>query len=162
MSQQRQRYLDVRYDKAERLHPEVGRQIRERALERIRANPAKFRKLRDLTEFQNAMEPDLPDALQHILSLVEIEVSDQEACELVAEMDHFPVLKTDLRAQVRLNYHGYTNPDPPGTDKVFDYHHLMEAAYCDIFVTNDKQLTQHAEFISPHLHVIKFEELPTY
>lgn len=47
----------------------------------------------------------------------------------------------------------------PGRDKLDDYRHVIEASYCDVFVTNDGQLGRTVPRINSDLSVVLWNEL---
>ena len=47
----------------------------------------------------------------------------------------------------------------PATDKVDDHRHVIEASYCDAFITNDNQLLSNLGKINSHLEAISWRAL---
>ena len=47
----------------------------------------------------------------------------------------------------------------PAKDKVDDHRHIVEAAYCDAFITSDSQLIKNANKINPSIEIIEWNSL---
>lgn len=47
----------------------------------------------------------------------------------------------------------------PATDKIDDHRHVIDASYCDVFVTEDKQWLSNIRKINPGLKPIKWSTL---
>jgi len=46
--------------------------------------------------------------------------------------------------------------DIPGKDKIDDYRHIIEASYCDVFITGDAQLQKTVPRINPEVEVVEW------
>ena len=49
--------------------------------------------------------------------------------------------------------------DVPATDKVDDHRHIIEASYCDVFVTEEKQLLANVPRINSRIKPINGQQL---
>jgi hypothetical protein len=104
------------------------------------ADPA----LRRLRTFQDVWayfegRGDIPRLVADVLHH---RVSSLEASELAARLPSFPAINAATRANVYLNFIMLSNVAQPGSDKLDDYTHCIEASYCPAFISGDgRQLT---------------------
>jgi hypothetical protein len=94
-----------------------------------------------------------------IYQLVKRRVSLAEAHEIYHRIDSFTAIRSTVRANVYLSAICIIHQDVPGKDKIDDYRHIIEASYCDMFVTDDEQLSRTVPRINPDLKVLKGAQL---
>lgn len=159
MSLARQTYILQRYTRA----TEGQRGFWENVIEKVRedkeCDPILFRVIRSLCQFENWIRPEFPTAARRILENMGELVTETEATEMVNTLDNYPALRTVIRANVLLKYHAQKNLQPPARNRIWDYHHLAEGSYCNVFVTDDSKLIDHAGYIHPQLQVRRFGEV---
>lgn len=102
------------------------------------------------------LEPQIPDLIYCFLNG---KVSHSEAQELAQRMVSFPAIRSTTMSQIYLSAICIMHGDVPSRDKLDDYRHVIEASYCDVFITNDGQLSRTVPRINPDLSVLLWNEL---
>ena len=105
------------------------------------------------------LEDQMPELIYNFLNEKMQKVTLPEAHELYIGKDFFPAIRSTLRSHVYLCYICIKHKSVPRKDKIDDYRHIIEASYCDIFVTNDTQLSRTVSRINPDLEVLKGSDL---
>jgi hypothetical protein len=123
-------------------------------IEEIKGNPSN--RLPTFEEVYSELEHQIPNL---IYQSVKVKISLAEAHEIYHRINSFPAIRSTLRANVYLSAICIIHQDVPGKDKNDDYRHVIEASYCDIFVTEDKQLSRTVPRINPDLEVLKGSHL---
>jgi hypothetical protein len=121
-------------------------------------NRSQFKKksLRTFDQVYAELENQIPDLIYHFL---DGKVSRAEALELTKRMPSFPAIRATARSNVYLSAICIIHKDVPSKDKLDDYRHIIEASYCDVFVTNDAQLSRTIPHINPDQTVLLWDEL---
>jgi hypothetical protein len=127
-------------------------------LENIRAKRDTNPRLRTFDDVYFYFKPQLPTLIGRSLNR-HCRVTKAEARELASRLDHFPMLRSVVRANCRIAFHHIVHDVPPGRDKWDDYSNIIDAAYCDVFVTADAQAVAAVRDINPNLVVITFDGL---
>jgi hypothetical protein len=122
-----------------------------------RADPSAFPKIKVYQDVLDHFSPDLPKFVA--ASLAQQPTTDRETRELAARLDSFPAIRSHVRLWFYMMFICIKERTVPGMDKLDDYRHVVEASYCDAFVTNDDQLGTAAPLLHPGLDVIRWEEL---
>ncbi len=115
-------------------------------------------KLKNFDEVYEYFSDDIPRLIASILSRTIRPVTRQEAVEISLRLDSFPTIRSTVRANLRVMYHHIVHATPPGKDKWNDFRHVIEASYCDVFITADMQQSA-IEDINPNLEVHSFSDL---
>jgi hypothetical protein len=129
--------------------------ISEHNLELFKKNPPSKR-LRTFEDVFTYYENDFPSL---IVKIFNDELSEKKALAVIEKIDTYPTIRSNLRAQIYLMFVELVNGVVPNKDKVDDHRHIIEAAYCDAFITNDSQLTNNANKINPNLEIIGWKSL---
>lgn len=86
--------------------------------------------------------------------------ASQEQAQAVSKLlEHYPGIRAAVRANMYLIYVQVVQKVVPATDKVDDHRHVMEASYCDAFITSDTQLLKNLEKINPCLEPVSWQTL---
>jgi hypothetical protein len=122
------------------------------------ADKPQFRKrsLRTFDQVYSEMENQIPDLIYRSLSG---KVSRSEALELSKRMSSFPAIRSTARSHAYLSAICIIHRNIPSRDKIDDYRHIIEASYCDVFVTNDGQLSRTIPHIDPDQTVLLWDDL---
>jgi hypothetical protein len=96
---------------------------------------------------------------EQIRAVMYEQISTDEAARWAHRLDCFPTLRTIVHANAYLSALVIVHRQVPGRDKLDDCCHVIEAAYCDIFVTADEQLARVAPILHPGLTVLTFTDL---
>jgi len=122
------------------------------------ANKPQFKKksLRTFDQVYAELENQIPDLIYRSLNG---KVSLPEALELAKRMSSFPAIRSTARSHAYLSAICIIHKDVPGRDKLDDYRHIIEASYCDVFVTNDGQLSRTIPHIDPDQTVLLWDDL---
>lgn len=94
-------------------------------------------------------EDQLPALIRRALRS---QVAAHEAREIHQRLEEFPAIWAIVRANVYMDFIFIKHRVKPNDDKLDDYRHIIEATYCDAFVTGDNQLLKTVRIISPHLY----------
>jgi hypothetical protein len=113
-------------------------------------NPAAVNGIRTEDDLLLRLETKMPQMIQEILRR---SVTLAEAKELFLRLGKFSALRATVYANLALMLTCITQSVPPSIDKLDDYRHVIEAAYCEVLVTDDHQLTAKAKAIHPELNV---------
>ena len=119
-------------------------------------NPTSVNRIRTEDDLCLRFKAKMPQMIQEILRR---SVTLAEAKELFLRLREFPALRATVYANLALMLPCITQGVPPRIDKLDDYRHVIEAAYCDLLVTDDHQLTARAKAIHPELHVAGFSDV---
>ncbi len=99
---------------------------------------------------------DIPRLIADVLHH---KISSSEASELAGRLPSFPAIGAATRANVYLNFIMVAGAVRPGKDKMDDYTHCIEAAYCPGFVSADGQQITALRSISPDVRPIAWDDL---
>ena len=102
--------------------------------------------------FYIELADQIPDL---IYQSVKGKVTISEAHEIYHRIGSFPAIRSTVRSNIYLCWICVNHQNIPKKDKYDDYRHIIEASYCDIFVTDDKQLSNTAPRINPDIEVLK-------
>lgn len=121
-------------------------------------NKPQFKKksLRTFDQVYTELENQIPDLIYRSLTG---KVTRSEALELAKRMSSFPAIRSTARSHAYLSAICIIHKNIPGRDKLDDYRHIIEASYCDIFITNDRQLSRTIPHINPDLRVLLWDDL---
>jgi hypothetical protein len=86
-------------------------------------------------------------------------ISRDDGARMWRRLDDFPTLRTIARANAYLSTTPIAHRRRPALDKIDDYRHVIEASYCQVFITADEQLARTAPKLHPDLRVVRFAEL---
>ena len=117
-------------------------------------------KVRQFSTFEDVLvqfTPDLHRFVEVRVNRPQRLISADEARRIAHRIDEFPAIRSVVRAHLYLMFHCLQNSKGPGRDKLDDYRHVAEAAYCKAFATADEQLAQTAPKINPELLVLPFK-----
>ena len=70
---------------------------------------------------------------------------------IAAAIDHYPAIRTSVYYWWNAEFICLAHGRAPSVDKVDDYRHVVEASYCDVFVSNDGQLLRSVSRLHPTL-----------
>jgi hypothetical protein len=79
--------------------------------------------------------------------------------KLIFKINDLLVIKTAIRANLYMSYLARKYKSAPSKDKTDDFRHLIDASLCSYFVTDEKKLKEHADYIIPELEIMTFDEL---
>jgi hypothetical protein len=98
-----------------------------------------------------------PDLAQWIGGMPGVSVSPSEANIIARSVDKFPAIVTTVHYWWNAFFICLSDGRIPSTDKVDDYRHAVEAAYCQVFVSGDKQLLRSLERLNRWLTPLDVE-----
>jgi len=101
-------------------------------------------------------ENDFPSL---IIKIFNDALSEEIALAIIEKIDKYLTIRSNLRSQIYLMYVQLVQKAVPASDKVDDHRHIIEAAYCDAFITSDSQLINNANKINPNLEIIGWNSL---
>lgn len=94
-----------------------------------------------------------------IIKIFNDSLSKEIASAVIEQIDTCLTIRSNLRSQIYLMYVQLVQKAVPASDKVDDHRHIIEAAYCDAFITSDSQLINNANKINPNLEIIEWNSL---
>jgi hypothetical protein len=100
------------------------------------------------------LKSDFPNLIYRLLKG---KVSQIEARELNMRLVSFPAIRTAAMANAYLTSILIIHGVAPGKDKIDDYRHLIEASYCDVFISDDNQLIKNIPQINPNIEVVEWK-----
>jgi hypothetical protein len=121
--------------------------------------PGEVRRFRTYEDVLTQFAPDLFRFVEAVVNRLRKLVSADEARRIASRMDEFPAIRSVMRTHMYLMFHCLVHGTGAGRDKLGDYRHVAEAAYCRALPTADRQLAKSGRKINPQLLVLPFEAL---
>ena len=87
------------------------------------------------------------------------ELTEDAAQGITKNIDNYPAIRSALRANVYLFFIQLVQRVVPATDKVDDHRHVIEASYCNVFFTKDRQLLSNVTKINPDLKPMSWDDI---
>mgnify|MGYP000107864537 CR=1 FL=1 len=112
------------------------------------------KRLRSFDDILDYYTPMIPVLIEQLLPL-----NNSEASELAAQIDNYPMLKSIVMANLYMVFIAIAHKVTPAPDKTDDHRHVIEASYCDAFITEEKQLLSNIKYINSKLNPIKWSEI---
>jgi len=142
-------FVTSRDEKFKKENVEIGKRNVEIFLE----DPPNKR-LRSFDDILAYYKPMIPVLIEQLLP-----INNDQASEIAARIDEFPTLKSIVMANFYMVFIAVVHKVPPASDKVDDHRHVIEASYCDAFITEERQLLSNIEFINSNLEPIKWSSI---
>lgn len=124
-------------------------------IELFKNNPPSER----LRTFEDVFAYYQNDLYTLIIKIFNGKLSEEHALAILNNIDRLHSIRTRLRADIYLLYVELVQKVVPAKDKVDDHRHIVEAAYCEKFITNDTQLIKNTRKINPNIEVIEWASL---
>jgi hypothetical protein len=99
-------------------------------------------------QFEDFFRGDLP---RFVACLPGLSLSIDQADAIAAEINLYPAIRTTVYFWCNVMFICIKDGRAPSVDKVDDYRHVVEASYCDAFITNDGQLLRSISRLHPSL-----------
>jgi hypothetical protein len=144
-------FISSRDMKFKEEHPVMGREQ-----VNIFLNNPPVKKLHSFEDVVKYYESDIPILIEQIYKGA---ASTDEAKDMAGKIDQFPCLKATVMANLYLDFIVVVHKTPPATDKVDDHRHIVDASYCDVFVTEENQLLANVPRINSRLKPIKWSTI---
>lgn len=80
-----------------------------------------------------------------VVQIFKGKLSLEQAAAVIASIELYPAISAAVLANMYLFFVQMVQKVTPATDKVDDHRHVIEASYCDAFITNDNQLLKNLE-----------------
>lgn len=113
-------------------------------------------KLKTFEDVVSYYKDGIPQIIEQILTGV---ADARQSHEISKNLDRFPALKSTVMANLYTIFIAIVHQEIPGTDKIDDHRHIIEASYCDLFVTEEKQLLKNVQKINPSLTAKKWSDI---
>ncbi len=144
-------FITSRDEQFKQDHPEIG-------VENINAfvnDPPKqnLRSFEDVVEYYKGGIPEL------VTQILAGNISAQQAARVANNLNDFPILRSIVMANIYLFFVAITHKNVPAKDKVDDHRHVIEASYCDAFLTEESQLLSNVRKINPDLEPIQWSTI---
>lgn len=149
-------FIERREAEIRRVHPAAMAEYIAHVNRLCAEAPAAVNGLRTEDALFAKLTPKIPSMVREILRGG---VSAFEARELSLRLGEFPALRATVYANLGLMLTCIAERVPPGDDKLDDYRHVIEAAYCDVLVTDDAQLLAKTGVIQPKLTAVSRDRL---
>lgn len=115
-------------------------------------------KLKTFGDIAEYYKPLVPTIIHQILNELAI-VSHDEAQDIAQKIGRFPCLEATVMANLYMVFIAIVPKVVPSEDKVNDHRHIIEASYCDAFISEDRQLLANVPRINGHLEPIKWSKI---
>ncbi len=92
-----------------------------------------------------------------LVKILKNAITIEQARAVLASAFRYPAIRSCINAQMYFMFIAAIEQVCPAKDKVDDYRHVVDAAYCDAIITNDGQLLNNTFKINPHLTVLTWE-----
>lgn len=126
-------------------------------LKKLRRNfPGNVRRFRTFEQVEAFFRPDLA---RFVAGLDGLSLSIDEAEAIAAAIDRYPAIRTSVYFCWNALFICLVDGRVPSVDKVDDYRHVIEASYCDVFVSNDNQLLRSIPRLHPTLAALRIDDL---
>lgn len=144
---------------------ETARRINERIesnkylnqiLEMNRTEPGRFGGIHVFGDALDYFKDAVPSIIQ---AGVRRDVSSFEAKELSLRLASFPCIHSLVRANIYLCFIVIRNLTSPAYDRVDDFRQVIDASYCDAFVTNDGQLARTGNHVNIDLCMMRWTDI---
>lgn len=112
-----------------------------------------------LRSFEEVVEYYKNDISKYIGEILRGLASPEQALSMTENLSNFPLLKSTVQANLFMDFIANVHKSIPNTDKVDDHRHIIEASYCDAFVTEDSQLLKNIGKINPNLKPIQWSTI---
>jgi hypothetical protein len=142
------KFIEERDDNFQRDHEEIAK----KNIELFKQNPPSER-LRSYEDVFTYYENDFSTL---IIKIFNEKLSEEQALKILENIDMLHTIRSRLRSEIYLLYIALVHKNVPAKDKVDDHRHIIEAAYCDKFITNDSQLIKNANKINPNIEIIEW------
>lgn len=91
-----------------------------------------------------------------VVQIFKGKLSLEQAAAVIASVERYPAIRAAVLANMYLFFVQMVQKVTPATDKVDDHRHVIEASYCDAFISNDNQLLSNLAKINPRLEPISW------
>lgn len=118
-----------------------------------------FQPLRTYEDVLTQFAPDLHRFVDAAINQTQRLISADEARRMATRIEELPAVRSFVRTQIYLIFHCLVHRTGAGRDKLGDYRHVVEAAYCEALATADRQLAKTVRRINPHLRTLTFETI---
>jgi len=142
-------FVTTRDENFKRDHPVIGQTNRAIFLE----NPPD-KKLHSFEDVLKYYQPSIPVFVEQILT-----ATPAHATDMAERISEYPLLRSTVLANLYLVFVAVVHKDVPATDKIDDHRHVIDASYCDVFVTEEKQLLSNVKKINPDLKPVQWSTM---
>lgn len=94
-----------------------------------------------------------------VVQLFKGRLSPEQAVAVIASIELYPAIDAAVRANMYLFFVQMVQKVIPATDRVDDHRHVIEASYCDAFITNDIPLLRNLGKVNPRLEPISWDAI---
>ncbi len=136
--------------------PIESNQYLEQILEMNRTEPGRFRGIKVFGDALDYFKDAVPSIIQ---AGVRRDVSSFEAKELSLRLTSFPCIHSLVRANIYLCFIVIRNLTNPAYDRVDDFRQVIDASYCNAFVTNDGQLARTGNQVNTGLCMMRWTDI---
>ena len=114
---------------------------------------------RKLRTFEDVMALGPAHGGELVREIMHCQISVAEGARWWRRLDEFPTMRTIVRANAFQSTPPIVARVRPARDRIHDSRHVIEAAYCDLFVTADEGQARAVSKLHPALRVIRFADL---
>ena len=114
---------------------------------------------RKLQTFEDIVALGPADGGQLVREIMHRQISREDGSRWWLRLDEFPTMRTIVRANAFQSTPPIVARVRPARDRMHDARHVIEAAYCDLFVTADAGQARAVPKLNPVLRVVRFGEL---
>jgi hypothetical protein len=114
---------------------------------------------RKLRTFEDVLALGPADGGALVREIMHRKISPADAARWWRRLDEFPTMRTIVRANAYQSTPPIVERVRPARDRIHDARHVIEAAYCQLFVTADEGLARAVRKLNPALRVVRFRDL---
>jgi hypothetical protein len=106
--------------------------------------------------FEHALayfRPRIPEIIIQLMRK-DVQLNLGEAKRITERLDELPALRSTVRANIYWNWIHIIAEKKPAADKTDDPRHIIDASYCDAFMTSDEGLRKRLPLINPSLPLV--------
>jgi hypothetical protein len=116
--------------------------------------------IQSLDDMRAQYIPQFPQMIQEITNpYLTDKLLDIEAERIARNLSSYPTIRTSIMANLYLMLVCIRNGTRPSRDKIHDHKHVINASYCQVFITEEKQLQKNTKLLNPSLEVKNLNEL---
>ena len=109
--------------------------------------------------FEEALQQLGPTVESKLPEMLRGQIDNAMAARLAAHLPELPAIRSTVRANIYYSWVCISQRIAPARDRLDDFREIIEASYCDAFVTSDRKLLKATPLINPSLEAMSGDAL---